>query len=94
LSARRAYLWLGIAIMAFAVYASLIPFTFTYVPLDIAWLEYTTIMSRTSLRISRTNFVANILLFVPVGFGLTGSLLTGSFDVWVGAPAHLAAQPS
>jgi VanZ family protein len=75
LSARRAYLWLGIAIMAFAVYASLIPFTFTYVPLDIAWLEYTTIMSRTSLRISRTNFVANILLFIPVGFGLTGSLL-------------------
>ena len=31
---------------------------------------------------------------VPLLSSLTGSLLTGSFDVWVGAPAHLAAQPS
>ena len=95
MSARRAYLWLGIAIMAFAVYASLIPFTFTYVPLDIAWLEYTTIMSRTSLRISRTNFVANILLFVPVGFGLTGSLLVDRISRWSWGPTpaqHPSAQ--
>ena len=62
--------------MAFAVYASLIPFTFASRPLDIAWAEYRAILSTGSMRgISRTNFLANILLFVPVGFGLTGSRL-------------------
>jgi glycopeptide antibiotics resistance protein len=75
-SARRAYACLGIGVMAFAVYASLIPFNLQYVPFDLAWTIYRAVMSHTSLRgISRTNFLANILLFVPVGFGLTGALL-------------------
>jgi glycopeptide antibiotics resistance protein len=85
---RRAYGWLAVAVMAFAVYASLIPFELRHLPLDSAWTEFRATMTAPAFwRISRANFLANILLFVPVGFGLTGALL-------VDRPGRLAAIPA
>ena len=57
-------------------YASLIPFRLTYVPLADALQHFHAVIFGTSLgRMSRTNFLANLLLTVPVGFALTGSRL-------------------
>jgi VanZ family protein len=62
--------------MAFTVYASLLPFELQRVPLDVAWEEFrATMTSAVPSRFSRTDVLANILLCVPVGFFLAGTLL-------------------
>jgi len=77
-STRRLHLWLAIGVMAFGIYASLLPFAFEAKPLPAAWHTFLTAMLRPPAeRISRTNFLANLLLFVPVGYGLMGARLVG-----------------
>jgi VanZ family protein len=66
---------LGLALAAYllAVYGSFVPFRFTACswPETIAKFD----ASRSdSLRLSRSDFAANILLFVPIGFFLTGAV--------------------
>ncbi len=76
LPTRRTYAWLAGAAIAFVLYASLIPFHVTYVPLGDALDHFKAVMWPASLgRTSRTNFLANLLLTVPVGFGLAGARL-------------------
>jgi VanZ family protein len=62
--------------MAFAIYVSLIPFELRPIPLESAWthFQYLMLSSRRD-SVVRSNFIANILLFVPIGFGLAGALL-------------------
>ena len=71
---RRAFAWLAAVIVAFAVYVSLLPFRLQAVPLDVAWDDFRLAMSSWPQRVPRVNFLANVLLFVPVGFGFCGSL--------------------
>ena len=76
-SARRVCLWLALGVMLFAIYASLLPFELQARPIGDAWSSFVDLMRVAPERVSRTNFLANILLFVPVGFGLMGAFLAG-----------------
>jgi glycopeptide antibiotics resistance protein len=63
-------------IMAFTIYASLIPFAFRWVPADRAIERFQQVMvGQRAERTSRSNYLANLLLFVPIGFGLAGAVL-------------------
>ena len=60
--------------MAFTIYASLIPFEFRWVPADYATERFQQVMfGERAERTSRSNYLANLLLFVPIGFGLAGA---------------------
>jgi VanZ family protein len=49
---------------------------FQSIPLDAAWNDFrTSILASPSSRISRSDVLANVLLFVPIGFTMAGSLL-------------------
>ena len=61
--------------MVFTVYVSLLPFRLEAVPLDAAWRHFTLAMTTWPDRLPRANFLANLLLFVPIGFGLAGARL-------------------
>jgi glycopeptide antibiotics resistance protein len=72
----RTYAWLALAVAAFALYGSLLPFHFRWVPFDAASAEFRFVMTAPSFgHVSRTNFLANTLLFIPIGFGIAGALL-------------------
>ena len=72
----RTFAWLAVAAMAFAVYVSLMPFNLRAVPFGAALEQFTFVVTTpTTGRVSRTNFLANLLLFVPIGFALAGALL-------------------
>lgn len=80
--------------MVFAVYASLIPFELQFVPFDSAVAEFRSLLlAPYDGRISRTNFLANILLFVPIGFGLAGALLVDRARRLAAIPAAAAILP-
>jgi len=69
--------WLGLAYMAFVVYGSLVPLHFQALPLDEAVARFRQIPF---LRLgigSRADWVANLLLFIPLGFLYTGALAHG-----------------
>lgn len=73
---RRAYAWLAVGVMLFAIYASLLPFDLHPASMESAFERFRRLMLAPSSRpVPRANFVANILLFVPVGFGLMGAWL-------------------
>src|SRR4029077_19058465 len=73
---RRVYGWLAAGLIAFAFYGSLLPFRFRLQPLDAAWSAFLALLVNPAPEyFSRTNFLANILLFLPVGFALMGSRL-------------------
>ena len=62
-------------IMAFTIYASLLPFEFRWVPADRARERFQQVMfGERAERTSRSNYLANLLLFVPIGFGLAGAV--------------------
>jgi len=73
---RRAYLGIGIACLAFAAYGSLLPFRLELTSLESAWAQYQRVLlSAPRGRISRSDLLANVLLFVPVGFACAGAWL-------------------
>ena len=72
----RAYLALGAGFLLFALYGSLLPFRLDPLPLEAAWHQFTAVLFRfPPRRISRSDLLANALLFIPVGFTLAGALL-------------------
>lgn len=73
---RRAFACLGLCVVAFAWYVSLLPFRLTPTPLDAAWNDFLLNMSSWPASVPRVNFLANMLLFVPVGFGFYGAVQT------------------
>ncbi|MGQ0734387.1 MAG: VanZ family protein, partial [Acidobacteriota bacterium] len=72
---RRSYALLAFTTILFTFYVSLLPFRLRFEPWPDVWAEFASAMSASSERISRTNFLANVLLFVPVGLGLMGAQL-------------------
>lgn len=73
----RAYAWLAWGVIAFTFYVSLLPFRLEPVPLGPAVAYFVDIIGTWPQRVPRVNFLANLLLFVPIGFGLCGSRLAG-----------------
>lgn len=72
---KRVYGLLALGVIAFAIYISLIPFNLQLLSLEDIWARFQEIQAaRSARRVSRTNFLANVLLFVPIGFGLMGAL--------------------
>ena len=79
---------MALAVIAFAVYGSLIPFELRAVPLDSAWAQFRSgVLTFPSGRVSRSDVLANALLFVPVGFTLSGALLIDRKRWWAIVPA-------
>lgn len=72
---RRSYLGLASAFVLFAVYASLIPFDWRPLSFAEAGHMFAADIAAWPRRVSRADVLANILLFVPVGFTLTGALV-------------------
>lgn len=71
---RRGYALIAVAVAAFVVYGSLVPFVFHTRPLDEAigtfrWL----LQTRVTIE-SRSDAIANVLLGVPLGFALMGAI--------------------
>jgi VanZ family protein len=72
---RRAYAVIAATLAVFTVYVSLLPFRVQPMPVDAAAAAFWhTLASPFAQRLSRTNFLANVLLFVPLGFALMGTL--------------------
>ncbi len=87
---RRSYRVLAAGFIAFAAYASLLPFDLRWVPVVSAWEQFRDALLTTASHISRSDVLANTLLFVPIGFTLAGSLLV---DRWSWLRYGAAAVP-
>ncbi|HET6576235.1 MAG TPA: VanZ family protein [Fimbriiglobus sp.] len=73
MTAARWYAVLAASSAAFIAYGSFVPFHFQHRPLDEAWDTFAWVM-QTRWRIeSRSDLLANVLLGVPLGFGLLGA---------------------
>ena len=73
--ASRTYGWLALVLLAFAIYVSVIPLDLRAVPLNLAGPVFWESITSPNQQLSRTNFLANVLLFVPIGFSLMGMVL-------------------
>jgi len=70
---RRFWAVAAMACLIFAAYASLVPFHLRQMPVVTALdIFERALVSPWRLRLSRTDLVANVLLFVPIGFCLAG----------------------
>jgi glycopeptide antibiotics resistance protein len=83
---RRFYALAALAFGLFAVYGSLVPLDFKPRPFGQAIDEFTVILLSPLSFDSRTDFVTNILLFVPLGYLWLGALLADRRG-WVGRVA-------
>lgn len=70
---RLQLVWLALGYLFFAVYGSLVPLEFRNLPLSDAWLTFRDIGSIGLSFSSRADWLVNILLFIPLGFLLTGA---------------------
>lgn len=71
---RRFHAWLLPAYLLFVWYGSLVPLNFDPLPLDDALSRYRAAVWSSWSIYSHTDFAANILLFVPLGYFLMGAL--------------------
>lgn len=72
------------ACLVFAWYVSLLPFRLELVPLNDAVSDFVEMMSSWPATVPRVNFLANALLFVPVGFGFYGAFQTDRLNRFAG----------
>lgn len=73
----RLFTLLAGAVALFTVYVSLLPFDLRLRPPWDAWDVVSRALSAWPRRVPRANFLANLLLFVPFGFALSGASLVG-----------------
>jgi VanZ family protein len=78
MTSRRAYACVAVGLLVFTVYVSLLPFHLEPVAPSAAWQQFAGAMTTWPARLPRANFLANLLLFVPIGFGLAGARLAGT----------------
>src|SRR5262249_17055451 len=71
---KRYYGWLTLGYLALVVYGSLVPLHFRFVSPREAIAQYQDAMSSSLDFKSRSDWAANFLLFIPLGFLLMGSL--------------------
>ena len=77
-SGRRKSLWIAAgAYLLFVVYGSLVPLDFHPRPLDSAWQDFLETSYLTLGVESRADWVANILLYIPLAYLLCAGVLTG-----------------
>jgi len=72
--AGRLYLWLWLGYFIFVVYGSLVPCEFRGVPWADAWRSFLSLPYRHLGIASRSDLVANVLLFIPLTFFAMGAL--------------------
>jgi VanZ family protein len=65
---RRHYWWLGLGFLVLVVYGSLVPFDFTFRPLDEQIQRYRAALAEPVRFESRSDWAANVLLFIPLSF--------------------------
>jgi VanZ family protein len=70
----RQYGWLTLAYFALAVYGSLVPFHYRALPWDEAVARFAQVCQSPVQVKSRSDWAANVLLFLPLGFLLMASL--------------------
>jgi glycopeptide antibiotics resistance protein len=82
-------LWISgtVAAALFAAYVSLLPFQFR--PVSMRELREGLAVALDLRILSGSNFVANVVLFIPLGFLLPGALRTRRL-IWIGAVVHCA----
>ena len=71
---KRTYVILSLCYLAFVIYGSLIPFQFRPLPIAEAIDRFSHIPYLNLGIQSRADFIANILLYIPLSFFLTGAL--------------------
>lgn len=76
-SARRHLAWAAFAYVSFVIYGSLVPLDFQAKPLEVAWAEFGGMPFLNLGIASRADWVANILLFIPLAFASAGMLCLG-----------------
>ena len=99
---RRWYIALAIAFTGFAIYASLIPFNLRALSFDEATEIFRDAIITWPARVSRSDALANTLLFVPIGFSVAGAVLVNRSIGWLSTlrmltivfPVSLAASVS
>src|SRR5262245_44065620 len=85
---RRLVLFAGVVLfVAIAAYGSFVPFRLRHVGFSEAVLQFSHLRLGARLSPSNSDFVANVLLFVPIGFTLTGTLADRSRKLaWAAVP--------
>lgn len=64
----RQYAWLTLGFVAFVIYGSLVPLAYQAKPLDQAWNKLIRAFSKPVVVDQPSDWLANILLFIPLGF--------------------------
>ncbi|HEY7424165.1 MAG TPA: VanZ family protein, partial [Gemmataceae bacterium] len=70
---RGQYAGLALLFLGFAVYGSLVPFHLSHLPFDKAARLFRAVLDQPIAVQSRSDWIANILLFLPLGFLLMGA---------------------
>lgn len=70
----RHYSWITLAFTIFVIYGSLVPLTFQPVPFDFAWARFSRAFTQPVAVSNRSDWLANVLLFIPLGFVSMGCL--------------------
>ena len=65
---RRHYFWIAIACLAGVIYGSFVPFHFQWRPINEAVSEFLRIVSEPLTWESGSDYLANVLLFIPLTF--------------------------
>ena len=76
-AARRALLWGAVVYTLFVVYGCLVPFHYTPIPWAEAWARFEHIPQLRPGRAFRSDWLANVLLFIPLAFLWRGALGAG-----------------
>ena len=89
LTPKRTYVILSLCYLAFVIYGSLIPFQFRSLPIAEAIDRFYRIPYLHLGIQSRADFVANILLYIPLSFFLTGALCKKTYSLTIKYKATL-----
>ena len=89
---RRTYLWTGLALGAFVIYGSLVPFAFQAMSADGFSAGLMTMLTSPSGR-SLSDVAVNVLLVVPMAFAMCGAFCLGrpGFDALLWGSVYAAA---
>ncbi|NOQ77111.1 MAG: hypothetical protein GQ475_04875 [Methylococcaceae bacterium] len=75
---KKYLLYTAMTYLVFVVYGSLVPLDFNHIPFEVAWERFENIQYLNLGIGSRADWVANILLFIPLAFLWTGLLSSRS----------------
>jgi glycopeptide antibiotics resistance protein len=86
---RKHYAWFALGFIGFVVYASLVPLRFTPLPLDRGFEKFLEMMQAPISFQSKSDWLSNILLFIPLGFVAMGMLQVDRPSRWWAVPLVL-----